>query len=106
MKPVTSIRLSDELKAALQQLANADNRNLSNYIESVLSQHVERQSKMKTINGIEYYNCGSGNLGQALAAYLVAQYAGHNIEVNGSYYYHNAAWTPEIYQDYVAAALR
>ncbi|AHB50383.1 hypothetical protein W911_15460 [Hyphomicrobium nitrativorans NL23] len=42
MKKDTSVnvRLTSELKAALQKLANADARKLSAYIELVLSAHV------------------------------------------------------------------
>lgn len=62
----------------------------------------ETAGKMELVNDIEYFRCGTGNLGQALAAYLVAQHAGHRIERNGVHYYHNAAFSFEMYQAYAA----
>jgi len=35
-----AMRLDEDLKASLQRLADADNRSLTNYIETVLRQHV------------------------------------------------------------------
>lgn len=35
-----TLRMSDELKTALQEFAEADRRTLSNYIEMVLENHV------------------------------------------------------------------
>ena len=60
------------------------------------------EANMKTIKGIFYFRCGTGDLGLALAAYLVAQYAGHRIEEDGTHYYHNAAWSPEMYEAHAA----
>lgn len=53
MKPVTSIRLPDTLKAQLQALADADNRTLNNYIETVLLKHVESKKLMYDYTVIE-----------------------------------------------------
>jgi len=38
----TSLRLDPELKAALEKLAEADERSLSSYIARVLRDHVEK----------------------------------------------------------------
>ena len=45
MKKDTSVnvRLTSELRAKLQRLADADGRKLSNYIERVLSAHAEEE---------------------------------------------------------------
>jgi len=40
-----SMRLEPELKAALQRLAEADNRSLTNYVETILRQHVAESQK-------------------------------------------------------------
>jgi predicted transcriptional regulator len=45
---VTNIRLDDELKAELQQLADKDGRPLANYIVHALRRHVEQQKKQPT----------------------------------------------------------
>lgn len=42
-----SMRLDPDLKAELQRLADADNRSLTNYVETVLRQHVEQRGKRK-----------------------------------------------------------
>jgi len=42
-----NIRLESELKAQLQKLAEADERNLSNYIAKVLRAHVAVQKKKR-----------------------------------------------------------
>lgn len=39
------MRLPPELKDALQKLADADNRSLTNYVETLLRQHVEAAQK-------------------------------------------------------------
>ena len=41
------IRVEPELKAALEKLATADGRTLANYVERVLTAHVERTAKKK-----------------------------------------------------------
>ena len=41
------MRLDPELKSALQRLADADRRSLTNYIETVLVKHVEAEKKRK-----------------------------------------------------------
>lgn len=41
------IRVRPDLKEKLQELAAADGRTLSNYIEIVLTQHVEAQPKKR-----------------------------------------------------------
>lgn len=38
-----NVRITSELKAKLQRLADEDGRKLSNYIERVLSQHVDEK---------------------------------------------------------------
>ncbi len=43
----TSLRLEPELKAALERLAEADDRSLSSYITRVLKEHVARAGKPK-----------------------------------------------------------
>jgi predicted transcriptional regulator len=40
-----SIRFKSELKAALQRLADAENRSLTNYVETVLTEHVAERDK-------------------------------------------------------------
>jgi hypothetical protein len=40
-----SFRITPSLKAALEQLAKADRRPLSNYLELVLEAHVEQKRK-------------------------------------------------------------
>ena len=50
MEPM-AIRLDSEVKAALQELAAADERTLSAYVNSVLRQHIDamrRRSKAKS----------------------------------------------------------
>jgi hypothetical protein len=42
-----SMRLRPEIKDALQKLADADRRSLTNYIELVLEKHVEEATKGK-----------------------------------------------------------
>ena len=39
------IRISPELKAQLQQLADADGRTISNYVEKLIKDAIEKQSK-------------------------------------------------------------
>lgn len=46
MSPI-SIRLEFDVKAALEELASADDRTLSAYINRVLRQHVEGLNKDK-----------------------------------------------------------
>jgi hypothetical protein len=41
------MRLSPELKAELQRLADADRRSLTNYIEILLEDHVKAKGKRK-----------------------------------------------------------
>jgi predicted transcriptional regulator len=43
-----SMRLEPDLKAALERLAEAENRNLTNYVETALRQHVAQAEKAKT----------------------------------------------------------
>lgn len=42
-----SMRLDPEIKAQLQKLAEKQNRSLTNYIETLLRQHVEAEKKRK-----------------------------------------------------------
>ena len=44
MKQVLSIRLIPELIKILRELAKKDNRSLSNYIENIFKEHVERKT--------------------------------------------------------------
>jgi len=39
------IRLTESLKASLQELADKDRRTLSDYVRTVLEDHVEKQEK-------------------------------------------------------------
>lgn len=41
------IRVEPELKKALEQLAKADNRTLANFIEILLSEHVQSNAPAK-----------------------------------------------------------
>jgi predicted transcriptional regulator len=52
MEPI-SIRLEPDVKAALQELASADERSLSSYINRALRQHIEaaRGKRPKTKSG-------------------------------------------------------
>lgn len=59
MKPVTSIRLPDTLKTQLQALADADNRTLTNYIETILKQEVEKNMNIFRLD-IYTYNAMEG----------------------------------------------
>jgi predicted transcriptional regulator len=43
-----SMRLEEDLKETLQHLADADNRSLTNYIETVLRQHVAETERKRT----------------------------------------------------------
>jgi hypothetical protein len=40
-----SMRLRADLKAALKRLADRENRSLTNYVETVLQEHVEREKR-------------------------------------------------------------
>jgi predicted DNA-binding protein len=40
-----SMRLRPEMKAALQRLADADRRSLTNYVEAVLYAHIEEKER-------------------------------------------------------------
>jgi hypothetical protein len=42
-----SMRLDEDLKAALQKMADEDNRSLTNYIETLLRQHVADRKRAK-----------------------------------------------------------
>jgi len=48
-KPVISFRISEELKAALQRLAEADERSLASYVERALRAHVEAADKAAAV---------------------------------------------------------
>jgi predicted transcriptional regulator len=39
------IRITPELKKKLQEMAKAENRNLSNFIENILLQKIEKESQ-------------------------------------------------------------
>lgn len=39
------IRITPELKRKLQEMANAENRSLSNYIENILLQEIEKKGQ-------------------------------------------------------------
>lgn len=43
-----SMRFDPETKAALQRLAEAENRNLTNYVETILRRHVAEQQEQET----------------------------------------------------------
>lgn len=106
-KPVKSFRLSNATRSAIADMATARRCSEAEIVTIAIDRmYTQETSTMKIINGIEYFLCGTGDLGEALAAYLVAQYAGHRIERNGTHYYHNAAFSLEMYQAYAAEAVR
>jgi hypothetical protein len=43
-----SMRLRSDLKAALKRLADRENRSLTNYVETVLQEHVTEREKRET----------------------------------------------------------
>lgn len=46
-KKVLSLRLDDEIIEKLRGLAEKENRNLSNYIETILKKHIEASNEKK-----------------------------------------------------------
>jgi len=48
-KAALSFLVPKSLKEALQELADADRRNLTNYLQVVLERHVEQNKKSKRI---------------------------------------------------------
>lgn len=46
-KPIISFRIRQDIKDALQELAQADRRSLSSYIELALEAHIETKRKSK-----------------------------------------------------------